>query len=139
MRLGEVRFALVHHGACPDTGANTRFHYRIRSSGETETCASESERVGRAHCIEIVLEGDFSEQRPGDAQLEGLRAVLLTLKQRYPRIAIGGHRQVRGEKTTCPGRRFPLRELLAWSRSDLLRERDAALEADVERQYRPPH
>ena len=117
MRLGEVRFALVHHSACADTG----FHYRIAPSGETETCASESERVGRAHCIEILVEGDFSEQRPGDPQLEALRALLLSLKQRYPRIAVGGHRpsssaipasrsaaghrQVRGEKTTCPGRR----------------------------------
>lgn len=135
MRLGEVRFALVHHGACADTD----FHYRITLSGATEAGASESERVGRAHCIEIVLEGDFSGQRPGDAQLEELRALLLTLKQRYPRIAIGGHRQVRGAKTTCPGRRFPLRELLDWSRSGLLAERDAALEADVERQYRPPN
>ena len=135
MRLGEARFALVHHDACADTG----FHYRITPSGETEACASESERVGRAHCIEIVLEGDFSGRPPDDPQLKGLRALLLTLKQRYPRIAIGGHRQVRGEKTTCPGRRFPLRELLDWSRSGLLAERDAALEADIERQYRPPN
>ena len=135
MRLGEVRFALVHHGACPETG----FHYRIRSSGETETCASESERVGRAHCIEIVLEGDFDAGTLPARQLNALHTLLLGLKTRYPRIVLGGHRQVRGSKTTCPGRRFPLKDLLAWSRSGLIAERDAALHADVERQYRPPN
>ena len=139
MRLGEVRFALVHHGACPDTGANTRFHYRIRSSGETESRASESERVGRAHCIEIVVEGDFDAAVPPDPQSQALRTLLLELKTRYPRIVVGGHRQVRGAETTCPGRRFPLKGLLAWSRSGLIADRDAALEADVERQYRPPN
>ena len=135
MRLGEAKFALIHHGACGDTA----FHYRVTAAGETVSAASETERAGRAHCIEIVVEGDFAETGPRASQMDALRNLLLALKQRYPRIAIGGHRQVRGEDTPCPGRRFPLRELLAWAQSDLLRERDAALEADVQRQYRPPH
>ena len=135
MRLGEAKFALIHHGACGDTA----FHYRVTAAGETVSAASETERVGRAHCIEIVVEGDFVETGPNAVQMDALRTLLLALTQRYPRIAIGGHRQVRGEETTCPGRRFPLRELLDWSRSGLLAERDAALEADVERQYRPPN
>ena len=135
MPLGEVRFALVHHGACDEAA----FHHRITASGATESGVGESERAGRAHCIEIVVEGDFDATAPGDAQLEALRALLVGLKTRYPRIVVGGHRQVRGEDTTCPGRRFPLKALLAWSKSGLVAERDAALEADVERQYRPPN
>ena len=135
MRLGEAKFALIHHGACQEAA----FHYRVTGAGETITGTSETERAGRAHCIEIVVEGDFAETGPEPAQMEALRALLLALKQRYPRIAVGGHRQVRGEDTSCPGRRFPLRALLEWSRSGLLAERDAALDTDVERQYRPEH
>ena len=135
MRLGEAKFALIHHGACRDA----TFHYRVTAAGETVAGVSETDRAGRAHCIEIVVEGDFAETAPESAQMDALRALLLALKQRYPRIAVGGHRQVRGEDTPCPGRRFPLRELLDWSRSGLIEERDAALDADVERQYRPEH
>ena len=135
MRLGEARFVLIHHGACADRA----FHYRIAPDGGAESGASESERVGRAHCIEIVVEGDFDAGTPADGQSAALRTLLLQIKTRYPSIVVGGHRQVRGEETTCPGRRFPLKRLLEWSRSRLVAERDAALEADVERQYRPPN
>ncbi len=135
MRLGEAKFALIHHGACADAA----FHYRVTGAGETLAGASESERAGRAHCIEIVVEGDFDDGAPSDRQSEALRTLLLELKTRYPRIVVGGHRQVRRQETTCPGRRFPLRALLAWSRSGLIVERDAALEEEVERQYRPPN
>ena len=135
MRLGEAKFALIHHGACQDVAC----HYRVTAAGEVLAVASEAERTGRAHCIEIVVDGDFAEAPPNAAQMEALRSLLLSLKQRYPGISIGGHRQVRGADALCPGRRFPLRGLLAWARSDLPRERDAALEADIERQYRPPH
>ena len=135
MRLGEAKFALIHHGACADTA----FHYRVTASGEAVPAVPETDRAGRAHCIEIVVEGDFDAGVPGSRQSKALRTLLLGLKTRYPSIAIGGHRQVRGEKTTCPGRRFPLKALLAWSKSGLIVERDAALEQDVERQYRPPN
>ena len=135
MRLGEARFVLIHHTACADAA----FHYRITADGHTESLVSESERTGRAHCIEVALEGEFDTTPPPEDQIDALHTLLLGLKTRYPRIAIGGHRQVRGEETTCPGRRFPLSDLLAWAKSGLIAARDAALEADVERQYRPPN
>ncbi len=134
MRLGEAKFALIHHGACADAA----FHYRVTASGEAVSAVPETDRAGRAHCIEIVVEGDFDAAAPRSRQAEALHNLLLGLKTRHPRIAIGGHRQVRGEETTCPGRGFPLKALLAWSKSGLIADRDAGIDAVIERQYRPP-
>jgi len=135
MRLGEARFVLVHHGACTED----RFHYYIAVDGERFAGLNEGTRATRPGCIEVVIDGDFDATTPNDKQQAALRALLLDLKTRYPDIAVGAHRQVRGAETTCPGRRFPLRALLAWAQSDLVAERDAALQAEVERQDRPPN
>ena len=133
MKLHEARFALIHHTAC-GCGA---YHYRVTEAGETITDAPESQRVQHAKSIEVALEGRFEDAVPSARQIDALKALLLELKQRYPNISIGAHRQVRGDQTTCPGRTFPMKELLAWSKIELIAARDAALESDVERQYRP--
>ena len=129
---GPVKFVLIHHAAC---GASA--HYRLSETGETTVLLPESERSTHANSIEIVLEGAFSETSPGDLQVSALKDLLLAIKQRYPDVRIGGHRQVRGSGTDCPGRRFPLKALLAWCRSGLIEARDAALQDEVERQYFP--
>ena len=69
--------------------------------------------------------------------MEALKALLLDIKRRYPDVVVGGHRQVRGSRTDCPGRKFPLKALLAWSRSGLIKARDDALRDEVESQYYP--
>ena len=57
-------------------------------------------------------------------------------KLRYPVAELGAHRKVRGGvKTTCPGKRFPMKAPADWSRTGLLRERDAVLRRDFEAQY----
>ncbi len=132
MQRGPVKFVLVHHGAC-----DARVHYRISASGETVALLNESARATHANSIEITLDGSFAETPPDDRQTDALTDLLLELKQRYPDVVVGGHRQVRGSRTDCPGRRFPLRALLAWSRSGLIAARDAALQEEVDRQYRP--
>lgn len=129
---GPVKFVLVHHAAC-----EARAHYRISATGETAVLLPESERSTHANSIEVVFEGSFSETQPADAQVEALKNLLLDLKRRYPDVVVGGHRQVRGTRTDCPGRRFPLKALLAWTRSGLIKARDAALQDEVERQYYP--
>ena len=123
---------LIHHAAC-----EARAHYRISGTGETQALLAESERASHANSIEVQLEGSCSDASPSDAQVEALKALLLALKQRYPDVVVGGHRQVRGARTDCPGRKFPLQALLAWSRSDLIKARDAALQDEVDRQYFP--
>lgn len=132
LRRGPAKFVLIHHAAC-----GARVHYRISETGETLALLSESERAGHANSIEVELAGSFSDTPPGTLQVESLKALLLALKQRYPDVVVGGHRQVRGTRTECPGRKFPLRDLLAWSRSDLIKARDAALQDEVDRQYFP--
>ena len=130
---GAVRFALIHHGACAVAG---RCHHRIAASGQVVAELAETERGPHAQSVAIALAGDFDVEAPGAAQLEGLERLLLELTLRYPALAVGAHRQVRGEApTTCPGRLFPMRALIEWSRTELPRQRDLALAREVERQY----
>lgn len=132
MQRGAIKFVLVHHTAC-----DSRLHYRVSETGETAVLLSESERASHANSIEIGLEGSFSKTPPGTVQIDALKDLLLEIKQRYPDVAFGGHRQVRGARTDCPGRKFPLKALLDWTRSGLIEARDAALQDEVERQYHP--
>ena len=132
LRRGGVKFVLVHHGAC----AGGAFHYRIGPGGEWRAELDESERGQHPRSIGVAVDGDFDAAAPTPAQEEALRKLLLELKLRYPAAEVGAHRQVRGGRpTTCPGRRFPMKALLEWSRTGLLQERDAVHARDFERQY----
>ena len=128
-----MKFALLHHTAC-DCGA---MHYRIDPAGGVRNPLPESERGAHARAIGVALEGNFDLAPPGDAQLEALRGLLVKIKLRYPDIVIGGHRQVRGESTRCPGRCFPLQAVREWAADGLIAARDAAIAQAVERQYSP--
>ena len=131
-RRGGVKFVLLHHGAC----SGNRFHYRICADGEVRAELDEAERGQHARSIGVVIDGDFDVETPADAQIDALKKLLLTLKLRYPDVQLGAHRQVRGAgPTTCPGRRFPMKALAAWSRDELLRQRQEVLTRDFESQY----
>lgn len=127
-----MKFAILHHGAC--TGR--RFHYRIDASGESILDIPENQPGEHRHCLGIKLEGDADATPPTAAQLATLRKLLLSLKSRYPDIQVGGHRQIRGATTTCPGKTFPLTDIRDWAGSELIVERDAALQDLVDKQYR---
>ena len=132
--IGAVKFILVHHSACPRGG----FHYRICQNGSTEVLLSDQHRGQHPNSIGIVVEGDFDARNLADLQLDALKELLLQLKLKYPAATVGAHRQIRGDKnSSCPGQLFPLRELIRWSRTDLLNERDAYITADIESQYGP--
>ena len=130
----DLKYAILHHEPC-DRG---RFHYRIDETGATTSELPELERGTHAASIGIVLTGNLDARSPTPTQLTALRALLLALKKRYPDIQIGGHRQVRGDKTSCPGRRFPLAEVREWSKTELIALRDEALRAEIDRQYYRP-
>lgn len=132
MQRGPIKFVLIHHAAC-----EARAHYRVSATGKAEVLLPESERATHANSIEVLFEGCFAEIPPCDAELEALKDLLLDIKRRYPDVVVGGHRQVRGSRTDCPGRKFPLKALLAWSRSGLIKARDDALRDEVESQYYP--
>ena len=131
-RRGGVKFVLLHHGAC----SGDHFHYRIAADGEVRAGLDEAERGQHPRSIGVVVDGDFDVDTPAAVQIDALKGLLLTLKLRYPDVALGAHRQVRGEEpTTCPGRRFPMKALAAWSRDELLRQRQDVLTRDFEAQY----
>ena len=130
---GQLKFAILHHAAC----SGRRFHYCIHSSGERDVLLAESEPGEHAQCIGIMMAGDGDAAPPSPEQMAALRELLRELKARYPDLQVGGHRQIRGSTTTCPGQHFPLNELRHWSTGELIAERDAAMQDIVDRQYRP--
>ena len=131
-KRGEVRYFLLHHGECPRSEG---FHYRITPTA-TENLLTESLRGQHPQTISIQVEGDFETQAPTNNQLLRLKNLILDLKMRYPAAIVGGHRQVqRDRKTSCPGRKFPIREILDWSNRELLKLRDERITRDLEAQY----
>lgn len=131
---GEVKFILLHHSGCH----RADFHYKIDKDGSIQTLLADDARGQHPHSIGIVVEGNFDEVIPNAIQLHALKQLILDLKLKFPIAQLGAHRQVRGDKnTSCPGRRFPVKEFLTWSRSKLLEERDAKVAHIIEIQYGP--
>ena len=128
-----MQFIIIHRASC-EGGA---FHYRIDIEGRIVSERPETESGQHPNCIGVALDGPLDDEAPSQAQLDALRSLTVELKIRYPSVRIGGHRQVRGEDTACPGKKFPLRDLLQWTRTGLIEQRDGALSDEVERQYRP--
>ena len=62
--------------------------------------------------IGICLIGNFEESKPTAAQRESVTQLIQSLADRYniPKKRVIGHYQVRA--TACPGRHFPLREVV---------------------------
>ena len=134
-----MKVAIIHQEGCPAA----RCDHIIDVSGKVARGAATGGRL-HGHAtrekrgpIEIVLRGDLDERPPSVAQLRALEALLLELKLRYPDLRVGGHSQVRGAQTECPGRSFPLAELKRWVRDKLPEARDATLAEEIFRQYRP--
>ncbi len=133
-----MNFVLLHHGACANVErAPALLHYVINADGAVVTRLSESEQGLHRAAIGICVDGDFDVDVPTAQQISAIHGVLLDIKLRYPGMQLGAHRQVHGERCTCPGKRFPMRRLREWTEQGLLDARDAALEALIERQYRP--
>ncbi len=131
---GPVKFVLLHHEGCSRDG----FHYRIHQDGSVRGLITPDSRGQHPASLGIVLRGNFDRDRPDGRQLNALKELLLDLKLRYPDVALGAHRQVRGDvKTSCPGKRFPMREMADWFDKELIRARDEKLQREVESQYTP--
>ena len=133
-RIRAKKFVLLHHSGC----YRDSFHYKIDANGNTNRLVSDDLTTQHPNSIGIQLIGDFDLETVPVVQLDALKKLLLELKLRYPAIEIGAHRQVRGDKkTTCPGKRFPMRALREWANTHLLDERDDHLRELIESQYRP--
>ena len=65
--------------------------------------------------IGICLVGNFDKTKPTAKQIESLRALILYLLDRcnLGSSAVRSHQQINTKPTNCPGRHFPLTQLLA--------------------------
>ncbi len=103
------KFVILHGASCPSP-----LHYRIHPDGTCESLMSEAEQGAQKAVIAIGLAGNREELPDADPQMVALRELLTGIHRRYPSIALGGHRQIRGSNTDCPGPAFPLRLIQAW-------------------------
>ena len=129
---GPVKFILLHHDGCP----RREFHYAVEQNGAVTSLRAESQFAQHPRAIAVVVRGVFDDEPPPNQQIDGLKQLLVQLVRRYPAATIGAHRQVRGDiRTTCPGRKFPMRELARWCETGLPKARDEAIARSVEEQY----
>lgn len=132
--MGAVKFVLLHHDGCP----RTKFHFRIESDGSRTQLIPTAQRGQHPNTLGIVIAGRFDELAPSFVQLNALKELLVDLKMRYPGFVLGAHRQVRADKTTtCPGLKFPMRELSNWAKEELVEIRNKRIQIDIESQYGP--
>jgi N-acetyl-anhydromuramyl-L-alanine amidase AmpD len=99
------------------------YHFVVNngSSGTRDGEVEEGKRWARhlpgGHCrqawinesgIGICLVGNFNRTAPTRKQMESLTALVDRLRKTYniPVRSIKGHREIRGERTECPGRYF---------------------------------
>ena len=97
--------------------AGIAYHYYIDKDGEifvgrprntigAHTNGYNSVSVG------VCFEGDFDEEKMSEKQLEASVMLISALSLGYHNAAIRGHRNFNVAKT-CPGRLFPMKELLS--------------------------
>jgi len=94
--------------------------------GETQSTFRWNQQLHGAHSgsiryngtgIGICVIGNFEQQSPSDAQTDAVARLVSQLAHRYdiPADRIIGHRQIRA--TACPGRHFPLEQIVRDSAS----------------------
>ena len=132
--IGAVKFVLLHHDGC----ARAKFHFRIELDGSRTQLIPTNSKGQHPNSLGIVISGVFDELTPTPEQMNGLKELLVDLKMRYPGFVLGAHRQVRADRTTtCPGAKFPMGELSAWAKGELLTIRNERIQLDIESQYGP--
>lgn len=133
-QIGFVKFVLLHHDGCN----RESFHYRVESEGTVRPLLPTTMRGQHPGSLGIVISGQFDSEPPTSTQLDALKNLLVELKLQFPAYALGAHRQVRGDfKTTCPGTKFPMKDLAQWATKELIQIRNERLQTDIESQYGP--
>ncbi|MGB2660905.1 MAG: N-acetylmuramoyl-L-alanine amidase [Candidatus Omnitrophota bacterium] len=93
-----------------------------KDDGQIETGPRWLKQEDGAHCkasdmnekaIGICLVGNFSKRTPTRKQMKSLTYLVNTLRDYYniPTSRIIGHGQVKGARTECPGKKFPMKKL----------------------------
>jgi hypothetical protein len=125
-------FVILHHASCASP-----LHYRIHPDGARERLMPETDDGAYKNTIGIGLTGDCVDLADDHPQLVSLRELLVDIHRRYPAIALGGHRQIRGSNTDCPVAAFPLARIQTWWRGAMLDAHDVWFEDLLAQAYLP--
>ena len=93
-----------------------------KGNGQIEVGSRWKRQIEGGHChqrwvnkvgIGICLVGNFDKTNPSKRQMQALVSLCKLLRARYyiPVSHIRGHGHIKGEKTNCPGKRFPMEKL----------------------------
>ncbi|SKC62656.1 N-acetylmuramoyl-L-alanine amidase [Maledivibacter halophilus] len=101
------------------------YHYLITTDGKLHKGRDEKEvgahTIGQnAKSIGICLVGNFDKYRPNANQLHTLYKLLNDVKIRYGQLPIHGHNEF--STKTCPGLKFPMKEVLEKAYKDEIDE-----------------
>jgi 3D (Asp-Asp-Asp) domain-containing protein len=117
-------------------GSRILYHFMIGKDGTIKQNRSLSERTGHTRnqrinlrSIAIVVNGDFSHERPTGKQLQSLKALITQLDEQFHFQKIMPHREA--SPTSCPGKN--LEEAL----KDVWREADLGEPYQISRYYSP--
>jgi N-acetylmuramoyl-L-alanine amidase len=92
------------------------YHFGIEPDGkiyQTNKLTSLSWHAPNANTngIGIVLNGNFENEKPTDAQVRSLKKLIRYLNGKLgKKLAVYGHREIKGNSTACPGRNVNLDE-----------------------------
>lgn len=125
-------FVILHYASCA-----APLHYRIHPDGVSEILMAETAEGAHRNTISIGMMSDCVNPLDDDPQLVTLRELLAGIHRRYPAIKFGGHRQIRGSNTDCPGAAFPLARIQTWWRGAMLDAHDVWFEDLLASAYLP--
>lgn len=95
--------------------AGIAYHYYIRRDGSIWRGRPENMRGGHTTnwnwcALGVCFEGNFETEHMSQAQLQAGRELVADIVRRYPAITVGVHRDY--QQTACPGKNFPLGDIL---------------------------
>jgi N-acetyl-anhydromuramyl-L-alanine amidase AmpD len=105
-------FAQFHVKHCGWPGI--AYHYVISKAGTIWKCniiqsITYHAKGANADSIGICLVGDFTKDDPTGAQIYALRYLVDEINKGFGKrkLAVVLHKNIKGSKTTCPGKNFP--------------------------------
>ena len=116
---GDLTAAEIHRIHREERGwAGIGYHYVVELDGDIHRGRPEK-KVGahcnehNAHTIGVCFSGDYEVRKAMPrAQLGSGRELIADLRRRYPKARVRGHGQMPANATACPGRHFPMAQLL---------------------------
>lgn len=109
----------VHRSHVGNGWAGIGYHYLVRKDGtiyrgRPEDTVGAHAYGANSHSIGVCFEGNYQvEQTMPAAQLAAGQALVADIKRRCGITKVIGHKDVAGSTTDCPGKYFPLVELMS--------------------------